>query len=153
MKITCWKMLSYSSFLWIIHKAHGFFCGGVGWGGAWVFARAVALSCPAPHWPALCRVRLAGQRGQWRTTPRTALCSREPRPGERKQERRGPAYCSAAPPPDKAGELFGSWAMLYVSFLKTVFLFIYLFIYWLLWVFVALRSLSLVEASGDYSLL
>ena len=28
-----------------------------------------------------------------------------------------------------------------------------LFIYWLLWVFVALRSLSLVEASGNYSLL
>lgn len=33
MKITGRKMLSYSSFLWIIHKAHGFFCGGVGWGG------------------------------------------------------------------------------------------------------------------------
>ena len=34
-----------------------------------------------------------------------------------------------------------------------LFLFIYLFIFWLHWVFVAVRGLSLVAASGGYSLL
>lgn len=40
--------------------------------------------------------------------PGTALRYREPQPGERNLERRGPASCSAAPPTDKAGELFDS---------------------------------------------
>ena len=37
------------------------------------------------------------------------------------------------------------------SFQRCLYLFIYLFIYWLRWVFVAVRRLSLVVASGGYS--
>ena len=40
--------------------------------------------------------------------------------------------------------------VLYIYIFK---LFIYLFIFWLHWVFVAARGLSLVAASGSYSLL
>ena len=40
----------------------------------------------------------------------------------------------------------------YTSFLKIIYLFIYLFIYfWLCWVFVSVRGLSLVAASGGHS--
>ena len=56
----------------------------------------------------------------------------------------------------KGGPLcdFGEESMVLSFFKKFIYLFIYLFIYfWLSWVFVAARGLSLVAASGGYSLL
>ena len=48
----------------------------------------------------------------------------------------------------KLGLFMGLLAIFFFFFKQ-----IYLFIFWLLWVFVAVRGLSLVAASGGYSLL
>ena len=133
--ITCRKMLSYSSFLWVIHKAQWMkLCPWIILRGSWVGWRVgVRASCSAQLPGSPLAHSLQGPIGRTERSvandPRYRCGFPEPRPGERNQERRGPASCSAAPPPDKPGELFGSWAMLNVSFFKTAFLFIYLFIY------------------------
>ena len=47
-----------------------------------------------------------------------------------------------------------SWGFLFIYFYKFIYLSIYLFIYfWLRWVFIAARTLSLVAEGGSYSLL
>ena len=58
--------------------------------------------------------------------------------------------------PDQGSNLcvpcIGRWILFFFFFIKTIYLLIYLFIYfWLRWVFVAARGLSLVAASGGYS--
>lgn len=94
---------------------------------------------------------MAGQRGQWGTTPVPLCVPGSPSQASATWSGEGRLLAQQRPLPTKR-ENCSTPELLYVSFLKTVYLFIY-FIYLQLWVFVALRSLSLVEASGNYSLL